>query len=424
MPEELKVPEMGESITEGTITEWRIAEGDSFSDGDPLVEIETDKITMDVPAPSAGRLLEILKKSGDTVRIGEVIGKIEAQKTDPKANPKTGSGSTEPQKEGSDEPDEPDNPASTEQATPPAVRHLIEQHNLNPDEIQGTGKHGMILKEDVLRHLDSRKDSSSEEQTEKKKRTDQSSGENTTGKKPPPEQSQVSGGEEVVPMSRLRKRIAERLVESQKTAAILTTFNEVDMSAVLELRKRYKEQYQETYQVSLGFMSFFTKAAIEALKMFPAINAEIRDDNIVYKNYYNIGIAVGGPRGLVVPVVKNADRLSFAGIEQEIANLARKAKDSTLTLPDLEGGTFSISNGGIYGSLLSTPILNPPQSGILGMHKIEKRPVVIDDAIVIRPMMNLALSYDHRIVDGKEAVQFLVRIKECIEDPQRILLEI
>lgn len=291
----------------------------------------------------------------------------------------------------------------------PAAQRLMSESGIPAGTVGGTGKGGQVLKEDVVRHLEK--------------------GPAATASAAPPPAVRRTGGssgerERVVPMSRLRQRIAERLVEAQQTAAILTTFNEVDMGNLMEMRSRYKDAFKEKHEVGLGFMSFFVRACIEALRAYPAINAEIRGTDIIYKNYFDVGVAVGGPKGLVVPIIRDADQLSFAGIESEIMRLALKVKDGSIALSELEGGTFTISNGGIYGSMLSTPILNPPQSGILGMHNIVKRPVVVNDQIVIRPVMYLALSYDHRIVDGKEAVSFLVRVKECIESPERMLLEV
>lgn len=412
MSVEIKVPEMGESITEATIANWVKKEGESVKQDEILLELETDKATMEVPAPSSGVLQKIHKKAGETVKVKEIIGLIDA----------TASVSSSPS-----------SPSTTQtsgngninETLPPAVRKLIEDNGLNPTSISGSGKNGQITKEDVLKAIESKSSVSNPSVNVG----------TTAAVKMAPASPEIPKAvpaarrtdlprENSVPMTRLRKVIAERLVSAQHNAAILTTFNEVDMSAVMELRNRYKDRFKEAHNVGLGFMSFFTKAAIHALKTIPAINAEIRGNDIVYKNYYDVGVAVGGPKGLVVPIVRDADLLSFAGVEQEIVRLANRVKDGKIELSEMEGGTFTISNGGIYGSMMSTPILNPPQSGILGLHNIVKRAVVVNDQIVIRPMMYLALSYDHRIVDGKEAVTFLVKVKEAIEDPSRLLLEL
>jgi 2-oxoglutarate dehydrogenase E2 component (dihydrolipoamide succinyltransferase) len=404
---------MGESITEATVADWRVEPGQSFDSGDILVELETDKVTMEVPAPVAGVLKEIKKESGATVTIDEVLAVIE-EGTGGTADP----GPAAPTATQS-APDSASGAPSAASGTPagsmqpnttlaPGARRLAEESGVDPATVAGSGKRGQVTKADIVDHM-------------------QKGGAPSAARAPTPTPTrtvQPGEREQIVPMSRLRQRIAERLVEAQQTAAILTTFNEVDMFNLMQIRARYKDRFKETYEVGLGFMSFFAKACVDALKAYPGVNAEIQGTNIVYKNFYDIGVAVGGPRGLVVPVVRDVDQLSFAGIEQEIARLAGKVKDGTLGLDELQGGTFTISNGGVYGSMLSTPILNPPQSGILGMHNIVKRPVVVGDEIVIRPVMYLALSYDHRIVDGKEAVSFLVRVKECIENPERMLLDV
>jgi len=396
MSTEIKVPPMGESITEATVASWHKNVGEAVKEGEILVELETDKVTMEVPSPKSGVLKQIIKQTGETVRIDEVLAILEDSVTsqEPTPTPKP----TEPKKE------------ETQQVEmAPSAKRLVMENNLDPSKISGSGKHGQITKEDVIYHLE-KKETIQEPKIEVQQEV-----------KPAITEPKR---EEIVPMSRLRQRIAERLVEAQHTAAILTTFNEADMSKIMEYREKYNEIFQKKYGIKLGFMSFFVKACVQALKEFPAVNAEIRDKNIVYKYYYDIGVAVGGPRGLVVPVVRNADKLSFAEIELEIARLAQKVREGTITLEELSGGTFTISNGGIYGSMMSTPILNPPQVGILGMHNIVKRAVVVNDQIVIRPMMYLALSYDHRIIDGKEAVSFLVRVKECVENPERMMFEI
>lgn len=419
---EIKVPQMGESITEATVADWHFQPGDSFNSGDIIVELETDKVTMEVPAPEAGTLKEIKKESGATVTIDEVLAVFEAG-----AGAGGGSSASESKSEAKSE--APAAAASSSSSSssnqsgsgalndtiPPGARRLAEEEGVDLSKVSGTGKRGQITKEDVVNYIEQRSKS-------------KSSGGGSPASKPAPAPSrapkQPGERETVVPMSRLRQRIAERLVEAQQTAAILTTFNEVDMHNLMSMRSKYKDSFKDKHEVGLGFMSFFVKASIEALKAYPAVNAEIRDGNVVYKNFYDIGVAVGGPKGLVVPVIRDADELSFAGIEQEIGRLAGRVKDGSIGLDELQGGTFTISNGGIYGSMMSTPILNPPQSGILGMHNITKRPMVVGDEIKIRPMMYVALSYDHRIIDGKEAVSFLVRLKECIENPERMLLDI
>ncbi|AKP26647.1 dihydrolipoyltranssuccinase [Leptospira interrogans serovar Manilae] len=419
MSVEIKVPEMGESITEATIANWVKKEGESVKQDEILLELETDKATMEVPAPSSGVLQKIHKKAGETVKVKEIIGLIDSSATasSPSTSAPTNSAQTT-QTSGN---------GTINETLPPAVRKLIEDNGLNPASITGSGKNGQITKEDVLKAIETKATSSVSNASVNVGTPAAVKATLTLPEIPkavPAARRTDLPRENLVPMTRLRKVIAERLVSAQHNAAILTTFNEVDMSAVMELRNRYKDRFKEAHNVSLGFMSFFTKAAIHALKTIPAINAEIRGSDIVYKNYYDIGVAVGGPKGLVVPVVRDADLLSFAGVEQEIIRLANRVKDGKIELAEMEGGTFTISNGGIYGSMMSTPILNPPQSGILGLHNIVKRAVVVNDQIVIRPMMYLALSYDHRIVDGKEAVTFLVKVKEAIEDPSRLLLEL
>ena len=415
----VEVPALGESITEAIVAEWVKKEGDFVKEDEILVELETDKITVSVPSPISGVLKTQKAKTDDTVNVGDVIAEIEPsdgpQAQAPEA-PQPPEGGAKPDGEaakpqarvseiGSIE------PSAASEDLSPAVRRLIEENDLNPRDIAGSGPGGRILKGDVLAHLEQRPSGARRPETPAMTR---------------PETTSVGGDEPVerVKMSRLRQTVAKRLVEAQQTAAMLTTFNEVDMSAVMQLRKRYQDRFVDKYDIKLGFMSFFVKACINALKEYPAVNAEIDGDEIVYKNYYHIGVAVGGPKGLVVPVVRHADRLGFAEVEQEIIRLAQKVKEGRTALEDLTGGTFTISNGGIYGSMLSTPILNPPQVGILGMHNIVERPVVVDGKIEVRPVMYLALSYDHRIIDGKEAVSFLLRVKQCVEDPERILLEI
>jgi 2-oxoglutarate dehydrogenase E2 component (dihydrolipoamide succinyltransferase) len=392
MTVEIKVPPLGESVTEATIAKWYKKPGDAVKVDEILLELETDKVTLEVNAQATGMLQEITAKEGDSVTVGQVVGQI--------AEGAAGDASPSPAPAAS-KPAEAPKPAVTvteEGPLSPAARKMATENNLNPANIPGTGKDGRITKGDVIDALSKPASVSV----------------SSPSAKP----------EERVKMTRLRKRIAERLKESQNTAAILTTFNEVDMSNIIALRNQYKDSFEKKHGVKLGFMSFFVKASIAALKELPAVNAEIDGDDIVYKNYYDIGVAVGTEQGLVVPVVRDADKLSFAGVEKTIGDLGKKARDGKLAVSDLSGGTFSISNGGVYGSLLSTPIINPPQSGILGMHKTMDRPVAINGKVEIRPMMYLALSYDHRIIDGKEAVTFLVRVKECIENPERLLFDL
>ncbi|HUR27243.1 MAG TPA: 2-oxoglutarate dehydrogenase complex dihydrolipoyllysine-residue succinyltransferase [Planctomycetota bacterium] len=413
MPVELRVPNVGESITEVQIGDWLKKPGEQAGVDEALVVIETDKVTVELPAPIAGRVTEVLKAKGAAAKVGEVIGYMEAGGASEKSqaapaaastaaasSPKD-SGSKKKQETAAEVPAPAPKPVKESFVMPAAARALATS-GVDVAKVQATGPGGRILKEDVERAAQA------------------------PSKAPAPDSS-TDGGEreeELVPMTPLRKRIAQRLVEAQNTAAILTTFNEIDMSRAVALRKAHQERFVERYGIKLGFMSFFVKASIEALKRVPAVNAEIRGDAIAYRNFFDVGIAVGGGKGLVVPVVRNAERLSFAAIEQRIAELGARAKDNKLTLEELSGGTFTISNGGIYGSLLSTPILNPPQSGILGLHAIQDRAVVVDGAIVVRPMMYVALSYDHRVIDGREAVTFLKTLKDCVEDPARMLLEV
>jgi len=410
---ELRVPALGESVREATLGAWKHAEGDTVSVDEPLVEVESEKATVEVPSPGSGVLKKILRQAGDTVAVGEVIAEIDqAAATQAKpaapAPAKAGNGQRS-NGEGKAAKPAPEAPLRAG----PAARRALTESGLSADEVQPTGRGGRISKEDIERAVEARS-------------VDVPPALPAVPLMEPspldPDLGELR--ERVVPMSPLRKTIARRLVEAQQTAAILTTFNEVDMSSVMALRERHQERFLKQHGIKLGFMSFFVKAAIESLRAFPAVNAEVRGTDVVYKDHYDIGVAVGGGKGLVVPVLRDADRLSFAAIEKAIADLAVRARENKLGLKELEGGTFTISNGGIYGSLLSTPILNPPQSGILGLHAIQKRPVVVGDAVVVRPMMYVALSYDHRLVDGREAVQFLVRIKECVEDPERLLLEV
>ncbi len=409
----VEVPSLGESVTEGYVAEWKKKEGDYIAEDEILLELETDKITITVPSPVSGTITSLKADIDDAVAVGEVIAEIE-----PGEAPEGGAGEAEAEEaeetgaEEEAQTAESDKDQAEADGLSPAVSRLVEEHDLDASKIAGTGPGGRLLKGDVLAYI---------EEGDKK-------GDKQAAKKPAKArapQVEVEQREERVKMSRLRQTIAKRLVEAQQNAAMLTTFQEADMSGVMELRKQYKNKFLDKYDVKLGFMSFFVKAAVEALKEYPSVNAEIDGNEVVFKNYYNIGVAIGGgEKGLVVPVVKNADQLSFAEVEQAINDLVRKVLDNEITLDDLQGGTFSITNGGIYGSMLSTPILNPPQSGILGMHNIVERPVAIDGEVEIRPIMYLALSYDHRIIDGREAVSFLKRLKELIENPERILLEI
>lgn len=413
--ENLIVPELGESVTEATVGQWLKQPGDAIEEDETLVELETDKVTVEVNAPFTGVLKEIKAKEGTTVEIGNVLGLVQeggegkVQKAAPQETEKTPAQkeAEAPQPEPKPQPKpekkpEPRPEAKPSEALSPAVRRMVDEESLNPEDIPATGKGGRITKEDVVNFL------SQEESVPATAQSTQSTGNQTR--------------EERVQMSRLRQTIAKRLKDSQNTAATLTTFNEVDMSNIMDLRARMKDSFEKKYGVKLGFMSFFAKAVVEALKDVPAVNAEIDGQDLIYKYHYDIGIAVGAPQGLVVPVVRDADQKSFAEIESDILAYSEKARSGNLSMQDMVGGTFTITNGGIYGSLMATPILNPPQSGILGMHKIEKRPVVVNDQIVIRPMMYIALSYDHRVIDGKEAVTFLVRVKECLEAPERMLL--
>jgi len=416
MAMELRVPALGESVREATLGAWKHAEGDEVSVDEPLVEVESEKATVEVPSPGAGILRKILRKAGDTVAVGEVIAEIEQLGVGAPAKPssavngrKAGNGNA-----GSGN----GRPAAPEAVrAAPSARRALADSGLSADEVKGSGRGGRISKQDVTRALEEQASPASP-----------AAAPEAPAFRPTPTPAQTPvvdiARERIVPMSPLRKTVARRLVEAQHAAAILTTFNEIDMSSVLALRERHQERFVKQHGIKLGFMSFFVKAAIDALKTYPGVNAEVRGADIVYKDHYDIGVAVGGGKGLVVPVVRDADRLSFAEIETTIGELAARARDNKLGLKELEGGTFTISNGGVYGSLLSTPILNPPQSGILGLHAIQKRPVVVGDAVVVRPMMYVALSYDHRLVDGREAVQFLVRIKECVENPERLLLEV
>ena len=413
MTTEIRVPALGESVTEATIAQWMKKVGEQVAKDEALVELETDKVAVEVNAPADGVLASIDAEVGATVGIGALLGTIDAGAKAAAAPAKAAAPKTEPAPTPKAEPAPAPKPASAAEAAPqsPAVRRHVEENALDPATIPATGRDGRLTKADVL----------------------DAAAKATTPAAPAAPVAPIAASsapradhprEERVRMTRLRKTIARRLKEAQNTAAMLTTFNEVDMTAVMELRSRYKDVFEKKHGIRLGFMSFFVKAAIAALKDVPSVNGEIDGDDIVYKNHYDIGVAVSAPHGLVVPVLRDADQRSFAGVELEIDALGRKARDGKLSLEDLSGGTFTISNGGVFGSLMSTPILNPPQSAILGMHKIQDRPMAIGKAVEIRPMMYLALSYDHRLIDGREAVTALVRIKECIEDPTRLILDL
>ena len=389
MAKDLVVPTLGESVTEATVSKWLKQVGDPVKADEPVVELETDKVSVAVPSPEAGVLSEIKIQEGSTVNVGVVLGSIGTASVAKKESFKA----PEPVKQKTIEVS-----TSKKEILSPAVKRIIEEKRIDISRISGSGRDGRILKGDLLESMGMPSVASSARATK--------------------------GDEERVKMTRLRATIAKRLKEAQNNAAMLTTFNEIDMSRIIEMRAEYKDGFQKKYGVKLGFMSFFVRSCVEALKAFPIINAEIQQDEIVYKNYYNIGVAVGTEKGLVVPVVRDADELSFADIEKQIVALGEKAKTGQLSIEELQGGTFTITNGGIYGSMLSTPILNPPQSGVLGMHNIVQRAVVVEEKIEVRPIMYLALSYDHRIIDGKDAVSFLVRVKEYLEDPRRLFLNL
>ena len=391
MAKDLLVPTLGESVTEATVSKWLKEVGDSVKADEPVVELETDKVSVSVPSPETGILSEIKIQAGTTVNVGTVLGSIGAGSA----------GAIKKETVKVSQPVKPkivEAPISKKEILSPAVKRIVEEKRIDISTISGSGRDGRILKGDLLESMGLPSSPSSARLTK--------------------------GDEERVKMTRLRLTIAKRLKEAQDNAAMLTTFNEIDMSRIIEMRAEYKEGFQKRYGVKLGFMSFFVRSCVEALKAFPIINAEIQQDEIVYKNYYNIGVAVGTEKGLVVPVVRDADELSFADIEKQIIALGEKAKTGQLSIEELQGGTFTITNGGIYGSMLSTPILNPPQSGVLGMHNIVQRAVVVDGKVEVRPIMYLALSYDHRIIDGKDAVSFLVRVKEYLEDQRRLFLNL
>jgi 2-oxoglutarate dehydrogenase E2 component (dihydrolipoamide succinyltransferase) len=397
MADKIIVPTLGESITEATVAKWLKKAGDAVKADEAVVSLETDKVSVDVTSPKAGVLSEILAQEGSTVQVGSPLGIVGNSSSQTVSKKEEETKVTEMKKEQKPITNAPEIKNKQGELSP-SVKRIIEEKNIDITSVTGTGKDGRILKGDLVGLM---------------------------GFSPSPNKRKIEiGEEERVKMTRLRATIAKRLKDAQNNAAILTTFNEVDMSMIIQIRKDNKDEFEKRYGVKLGFMSFFVKACVNALQSFPAVNAEVQGEEIVYKNYYNIGVAVGTDKGLVVPVLGNADELSFAEIEKEITNLGSKAKNNQLSIDELQGGTFTITNGGIYGSMLSTPIINPPQSGVLGMHNIVQRAVVINGKIEVRPIMYLALSYDHRIIDGKEAVSFLVRVKEILEDPRRLFLNI
>lgn len=408
MSVEVKVPQLPESVTDATLVTWHKAEGDEVRRDENLVDLETDKVVLEVPAPTSGVLKSIKIADGATVTSGEVLAILEAGQV----------AATEASEPAPAEAEASEAPAAVADTTPgpdadklsPAVRRMVEEHDLDPGQIPGSGKGGRITKSDVNRYLADRREGSAGIEYDESVPVAPSAG--------------VQRNQERVPMTRLRAKIAERLVEAQQTAAMLTTFNEVDLSAVIQLRKQYQERFVAKHDVKLGFMSFFIKASIEALRAFPAVNASIEGTDILYHDYFDIGIAVSTDRGLMVPVLRDADNLSFADTEKAINDFGSRARKGEIGIEELSGGTFTITNGGIFGSMLSTPILNPPQSGILGMHRIQERPMAVAGEVQVRPMMYLALTYDHRIIDGKEAVQFLVTVKDRLEDPSRLLLNV
>ena len=417
---DIRVPTLGESVTEATVGKWFKQPGDAVAVDEPLVELETDKVTLEVPAPAAGVLSEVAVKNGDTVAVGALLGQIkEGAAAQPK--PAAAPVATKPAASPTGAPDEktsknkpigagPEQPQPREMPVPPSVRKMSAESGIDPSKVSGTGLHGQVTKGDMLSAIERAAAQPTPVPAPVQMRA--------------PSPADDAAREERVHMTRLRQTIARRLKDAQNTAAMLTTFNEVDMSAVMHLRNQYRDLFEKKHGVKLGFMGFFVRACIQALKEIPAVNAEIDGTDLIYKNYYHIGIAVGTDKGLVVPVVRDAQTKSLAEIEKSISDFGRRAREGTLKIEEMQGGTFTITNGGVYGSLMSTPILNAPQSGILGMHKIQERPVVVAGKIEARPMMYLALSYDHRIVDGREAVTFLVRVKEGLEDPARVVLDL
>jgi len=442
MATDVKVPALGESITEGTLAQWLKKAGDAVAADEPIASLETDKVTVEVPSPAAGVLSETLVSEGETVAVGAIIARIDEgadgsvspakQAADATTNP-AGAGETPTLRGDEHAPDAKPDAKPAQAAEPgsaepdhimtmsPAVRRAVLEYHVDPTKVKGTGKDGRLTKDDVIAAAQARS-----APAQAGAQAPQAKAPASEAKAPPPGPRPAPGErrEERVRMSRLRQTVARRLKEAQNEAALLTTFNDVDMSAVLEARNRYKEMFEKKHGIRLGFMSFFVKAVALAARDVPAVNASIEGDEIVYHDYLDVSIAVSAPKGLVVPVVRNAQAMSFAEIEKTIAEYGKRAKEGTLSVEDMAGGTFTISNGGVFGSLLSTPIVNPPQSAVLGMHRIEERPVAKDGQVVIRPMMYLALSYDHRLIDGREAVTFLVRVKEAIEDPTRLLIDL
>ncbi len=411
---EVKVPDLPESVSDATIATWHKKVGDKVSRDENLLDLETDKVVLEVPSPVDGILKETLFKEGDTVEAGELLARLEkASGEEEKYEEKEKSEEKEKTKEEtSKKTTETEEESAEKSPSSPAVRRLLAEHDLEPSQISGSGKDGRITKEDVISFIESKRGKAS------------ASSESKTARDEPESQAKGEREERRVPMTRMRAKIAERLVQAQHNAAMLTTFNEVNLKAVMDLRAQYKDSFEKKHGVKLGFMSFFTKAVVESLKRFPAVNASIDGQDIVYHGFYDISIAVSTDRGLVVPVIRDANAMSMAEIEKAINDAASRARQGKLSMEEMQGGTFTITNGGVFGSLLATPIINPPQTAILGMHKIEDRPVVVKGEIVIRPMMYIALSYDHRLIDGKESVQFLVSVKELLEDPSRLLLNI
>ena len=409
---EVKVPQLPESVADATLVNWHKKAGDRVERDENLVDIETDKVVLEVPAPASGILQSIKVEDGTTVTGGDVIAILEEGEGSGAAEEKKEAKSEAPKREAKAEEKEEEESSSAGKPLSPSVRRLVEEHELDPSKIRGTGRDGRLTKADVLEYMDKGGDKAKQQ-------------EKPAAKSPAPAAAPRATGareERRVPMSRLRTRVAERMMEANNETAMLTSFNEVDLSAVMELRKKYKDQFEKQHGVKLGFMGFFVKAAIEALKKFPVVNASVEGNDIIYHDYFDIGIAVATPKGLLVPIVRDADQLSLAGVEQAIAAHAKNAREGTIALEDITGGTFTITNGGTFGSLMSTPILNRPQSAILGMHAIKERAVVVDGEVVARPMMYIALTYDHRIIDGREAVLTLVTIKEMLEDPARFLI--
>lgn len=420
---EVKVPQLPESVSEATLVNWHKQPGDAVKRDENLVDLETDKVVLEVPAPVDGVLKEIKVEDGSTVGGGDLIAILEegAAGAAEEAGQKEQGG--QPEQRAAADREAPQEPAPGKERSDksagklsPSVRRLVEEHDLDPDDIEGSGRDGRLTKSDVMEYLDRRESGADEAKQEQPAER--------AAAQPAVQAARGNREARRVPMTRLRARIAERMIESQQNAALLTSFNEIDLTKVIELRSNYKEKFEKRHGVRLGFQSFFVKAAIEALKQFPVINASVEGNDIIYHDYWDIGIAVSTDRGLMVPVLRDADQMSFADIEQGVVDYAKKARDGKLGLDDLTGGTFTITNGGVFGSLMSTPIINPPQSAILGMHKIQQRPMVVDGEILARPMMYIAITYDHRIIDGREAVLFLVAIKDALEDPARLMLEI